>query len=214
MTLYLVRHGETAANRESLGLGRSDPPLTELGARQAEAVAALLSHVPVAAIWSSPLRRARDTAAKIATAAGVPLTIERGLLELDIGDAEGLPLAEVRRRWPEFIESWRGPHPEAVAMPGGESLEGLGCRLRPLLPRLQELEPAGIVVVSHAFALRILACLLLGLPLSSFRMFACDLASVSVLELAPRPLIRAWNERCHLAPLEPLGGPSYGVFPR
>lgn len=203
MTLYLVRHGETAANRDSLGLGRSDPPLTELGVRQADALAASFGRVPIGAVWSSPLRRARDTAEKIATVAGVPLTIEHSLVELDVGEAEGLPLAEVRRRWPEFVETWRGPHPEAVPMPGGESLEDLAARLRALLPRIHAVEATGLVVVSHAFTLRILVCLLVGFPLNSFRTFPCDLASVSLLELTPRPTIRRWNETCHLALLEP-----------
>jgi len=214
VTLYLVRHGETEANRDGLGLGRGDSPLTTVGVRQAEALALALSGLPVAAVWSSPLRRARHTAEAIARTVGAEVEVVEALAELDVGETEGLPYAEIRRRWPTFIAAWLGPNPAAVRMPGGESLEDLATRIRPLLPRIRELEPSGLAIVSHTFVIRVLACLLLDLPVAAFRSFACDLASVAVLDLAPRPVVRRWNDTCHLRRLEPGDAPAYGGEPR
>lgn len=214
MTLYLIRHGETAANRDGLGLGRADVPLTEHGLRQAEAIAAACARLAIAAVWTSPLQRARRTAEAVARAAGASLVVEEALAELDVGDTEGLPLAEIRRRWPDFVAAWLSDDPAAVRMPGGESLDDLAARLRPLLPPVRELEREGLAIVSHTFVLRTLLCLLLELPLASFRSFACDLASLSAVDLAPRPVIRRWNDTCHLSGLEPGGAEPYRGEPR
>ena len=214
MTLYLIRHGETAANRDGLGLGRADLPLTERGWRQAEALATACARFSIAAVWTSPLQRARLTAEAIARAAGASLVVEGALAELDVGDTEGLRLDEVRRRWPDFVAAWLGNDPAAVRMPGGESLDDLADRLRPLLPRVRELEPGGLAIVSHTFVLRTLLCLVLDLPLAAFRWFACDLASLSVVDLAPRPVVRRWNDTCNLSRLEPGALAPYREEPR
>lgn len=210
MSLYLVRHAETAANRDGVGLGRSDVPLTPTGERQAMALARAFGSLSIAEVWSSPQLRARRTAEAVAEATGARLVVSPALAELDVGAAEGLPLAEVRRRWPEFVAAWRGPAPETVRMPGGESLHHVAQRLQPLLSGIREGAAGGLVVVSHAFTLRVLACLLLDLPLAAFRSFACDLASVSVIDVGPPTVVRRWNDTCHLAGLEPGGMAAYG----
>lgn len=210
MSLYLVRHAETVPNRDGVGLGRSDVPLTPKGERQAMALARTFGRLSIAEVWSSPQLRARRTAEAVAEATGARLVVSPALAELDVGAAEGLPLAEVRRRWPEFVAAWRGPAPETVRMPGGESLQDVAERLQPALPSIREGAARGLVLVSHAFTLRVLACTLLGLPLASFRAFACDLASVSVIDVGPPAVVRRWNDTCHLLGLEPGGVAAYG----
>ena len=89
MYIYLIRHGETAWNRENRIQGREDVPLSEEGRAQAVRCARAFSGIRIAAVATSPLSRARDTAAAIAEAAGAPVMVEDGLIERDFGDISG-----------------------------------------------------------------------------------------------------------------------------
>lgn len=201
-TLYLVRHGETDHNRAGQGLGHSDVGLTELGLAQAEAVARRLAPEPIRRVLASPLERASHVARAIAVHHGLhPETIE-ALIELDVGDTEGLEIAETRKRYPEFMQVWVTDDGHTVRMPGGESLEDLALRLRPLAVQLLEVTEGDLVVVSHNFALRALLCELLGLGLERWRAFQLDLASISSLTVRNgRVSVRSLNDTCHLANL-------------
>ena len=201
-TIFLVRHGETDHNRAGQGLGHSDVGLTELGVAQAEAVARRLAQEPIRRILASPLERASHVARAIAVHHGIdPETVE-ALIELDVGDTEGLEIAETRRRYPEFMENWVTDQAHTMRMPGGESLEDLALRLRPLAVQLLEVTDGDLVLVSHNFALRALLCDLLGLGLGRWRAFQLDLASVSSLTVRNgRVSVRTLNDTCHLANL-------------
>lgn len=133
--LALVRHGESAWIAEGRFQGRGDPPLSDLGSRQAAAVGARMAapaeapSVPVpntlpVAIWHSPLRRAAQTAAAIheAREADTPLRPLETLTELSQGEWEGLTHDEVRERYPELLAAWRRD-PLHNHAPGGESLQ-------------------------------------------------------------------------------------------
>jgi len=104
MRLILVRHGETDHNRGNLTLGRADVPLNARGIAQAAAAAASFVRAP-AAIYSSPLVRAVDTASAIGRGAGVSVTIENDFIEMDVGEMEHLSRTHARRRDPA-----RGPN--------------------------------------------------------------------------------------------------------
>ena len=139
MTLLFVRHGRTAANAAGRLLGRADPPLDDVGRAQAVALRELIG--PVDRVVSSPLRRARDTAAALDR----PVELDERFIELDYGELDGLPLAEV----PSSIwDTWRSD--PGFAPPGGESLSalgrGFGRRVRTWLPTDG---PVEIVVVTH-----------------------------------------------------------------
>lgn len=86
----LVRHGQTERSITSTYSGRLDIPLTDAGREQAQATAQQLAQAGIDAVVTSPLRRARDTAQAIADAAGVPLTVDERLTEVDYGPMEGL----------------------------------------------------------------------------------------------------------------------------
>src|SRR5690606_21509774 len=117
--LIVVRHGRTAENAAGRLLGRPDVPLDELGPREAAARAPLAAGAH--RVVTSPLRRARDTA----SALGLPVSVDERFVELDYGDLEGVPLAEVPaatwQRWTADVD-W--------APSGGESLRALGARVR------------------------------------------------------------------------------------
>lgn len=204
MLLYLVRHGETGPNRDGLGLGRADVPLTARGLAQSEAVARRLAGDPITRILSSPLQRAATIASAIGRARGVAVELREELAEMDIGETEGLAFAEMRARFPDFLAHWTGPGAAGVRMPGGESLDDVRDRIVPLLAELRDGSEQAVAVVSHNFVIRVMLCELLGLPSSSFRSFGVELASVSAISLDHgRVNLRFLNDCCHLAHLEP-----------
>ncbi len=200
MRLFLVRHGQSTYNRDGLGLGREDPPLTDLGLRQTAAAVERLAGERVDRILTSPLERAAAIARGLAERTGAPLDTREELIEMDVGETEGLPFREMRERFPAFIEAWRAPDPADVVMPGGESLAQVAARLEPLVAELHALpDEDTVVAVSHNFVVRLLICRLLDLEVAAFRAFSLDLASVSTLSLrAGRTSLRTLNNRCHL----------------
>jgi broad specificity phosphatase PhoE len=201
MHLILARHGETASNRQHLGLGRQDVPLTEVGRLQAEALAISLAQIPVAAVYSSPLRRALDTARAIAERQGLTVVVEEGLTEMDIGEMDGLTFEEMRERQPEFLRRWRGDDLATLRMPGGESLQDLQERATEALRRLAERHnDETVVAVSHNFTIRVLLCHALNLPIAEFRRLRQDLAATTTLDVREdRTVLVHLNDTCHLA---------------
>ena len=125
--LLLARHGETVWHEENRYAGRSDIALSPRGLEQAGMLAGWAGEAGLGAVWSSPLVRARETAAGAALAAGVPLELEPGLVEIDFGVAEGLTAAEMAASFPEeraaFVRD-----PVAHPLPGAEAPEGAARR--------------------------------------------------------------------------------------
>lgn len=203
MRLLLVRHGETDHNAGRITMGRRDVPLNERGRAQAAALAARLRDGrfgTLAAIYCSPLQRARATAQAIADACGLAPTVEPDLVEMEIGAVEDMSYDQVRERFPEFIRGWLSEDPSDVPMPGGETLRGVQERawavVEALLARHAE---DTVAIVSHNFVILTLLCRALGLPLSHFRRLRQDVAAVSVLDLRPeRETLLSLNDRCHL----------------
>ena len=199
MILYLVRHGETRYNRDGLGLGRRNEPLTPLGQEQATAVGTRFQAVALDAIYSSPLGRCRSVAAAIAGERGVAVEPRDELIEMDVGETEGLTFAAMREQYGPFLKEWAGAAGHTIAMPGGESLLDVEARLVPFLAELHALSHEAVAVVSHNFVTRLLLCRALGLGPEAFRTLNVDLASVSTLLLRDgRVFVRALNDTCHL----------------
>jgi broad specificity phosphatase PhoE len=207
--VILVRHGETASNRERLALGRNDVPLNDLGLRQARRLAAWLEADPVrhrlTALYSSPLTRARQTAEAIGERLGLPVVEAAELTEMDVGEMDGLTGPELRQRHPDFMRAWFSREAGTARMPGGESLAEVQERAWRLIERLrEEHEPeAAVVAVSHNFVIRALVCKALAIDLADFRRFEQELASLTRIEFrGPRTLVTALNETCHLGGLD------------
>ncbi len=170
--ILLVRHGETEANRRRLALGRADPPLTERGQEQATAVARRLSSVGVAAVFASPLLRARETAATIAGAVGVEVVVDDRLVELDYGEWDGRSFPDLP---PEELRRWRDD--PSFAPPGGESLQTVTARVASFCT--EHLEGPVTVAVSHVSPIKCAVTWALGAGEElGWRMFL-DLASIT-----------------------------------
>ncbi len=150
--LVLVRHGRTAANARGLLLGRADPPLDDVGRAQAAALAEVVAGARRAV--SSPLARTRETAALL----GLPVEVDERWIELDYGELDGRPLAEVPA---ELWRTWRAD--VGFAPPGGESLAALGSRVRAACADLAaEAAEGDVVVVSHVSPIKAAVAWALG----------------------------------------------------
>ena len=200
MLLILVRHGETESNRERLALGREDVPLNERGRRQAAALTASLAGVLATAIYASPLRRAVETARPLAEALGLEVQVDEDLIEMAVGDLEGLSPQELSDRHGDFLREWFSTQAGNLRMPGGESLQDVQDRAWAAIERLRERHPEEtVVVVTHNFTIHAILCRALGLPLASFRRLRHDLAAKAVLELRDdRVIVISLNDTCHL----------------
>jgi broad specificity phosphatase PhoE len=171
-TLYLLRHGATAANRlvpyRLQGRG-SDRPLDRLGVAQALRAAEALARVPIAAVYASPLARALDTARVVARRHGLEPVAVPPLIEADLGRWEGLTWDEARARDPEHYDRFH-THPGTVAYPDGESFLDVSRRVTPALAALASAHSgAGIVAVGHNIVNRAYLAPLLGLPIDRAR---------------------------------------------
>lgn len=200
MRLLLIRHAETAHNRDSRVQGQADIPLSDLGVRQAAALGEHLRDEPLAAIIASPLVRARDTAAAVARAHGIALQTDPSLMEMDVGEMEGLSTAEMRARFPNFLAEWATERGPAMEMPGGESLLQVQERAWRVVERLRALhDDATVALVSHNFVLGCLVCRALDAPLHEFRRFRLSVAGVTTLRFrGDRTVLVRLNDTCHL----------------
>lgn len=195
-----MRHGETDSNRRGLALGRADVPLNERGRWQAQRLAAALAAEPVLAVYSSPLSRALDTARPIADAHGLEVQTEPGLIEMDIGQAEGLTFTEVRARFPGLLEAWVGADGPSRAMPGGERLVDVQARAWDTIQGIAARHPEETAcAVTHNFVILCILTTVLGVDLANFRRLRHSVAAISVLEFRPdRARVLTLNDTCHL----------------
>ena len=201
MHLFLVRHGETEYNRQNLALGQEDVPLNETGLRQAEALGRALSGEALSAVYASPLERAVRTAEAIATPHGLDVVIEDGLIEMDVGEMDGLPFPEVREKFPAFIERWLGPDGPTERMPGGERLIDVRDRADAALSAIVERHDGErVCLVSHNFVILSLLTQLMGLELAGFRRLSHSVAAITRIEWRRgAPVVVTMNDTCHLA---------------
>lgn len=201
LKLILVRHGETPWNeaRRVQGSG-SDTELSEKGRLQAQCLARALRGEPVAAVYSSPLRRARQTAEAIAAVSGLRVALEPDLREIAAGDLEGRPLEGLGGALGRFMvpgEDGSIPH-----LPGGEGLEELQVRAWGAVREIIAAHRSGrVVAVSHYFAILTIICGALGFPLATARRLRVAPGSLNIIGFASTgPLLLALNDTCHLPP--------------
>jgi broad specificity phosphatase PhoE len=163
LRLLAIRHGETAWSRERRFAGAQDIPLTPEGRRQGAALAQALADSPIAAVYASPLARARESAEPLAAKLGLPLSLEPDFREMSFGDWEGLTRDDVARRFPEDYALWCAT-PERFARPGGESLAAVAERVARALAALRAThDKKTVVLVSHGVVTRLLVLAALGL---------------------------------------------------
>ena len=205
--VVLLRHGQTAWNQERRFLGRTDVPLDAQGLREAQAVARHLARLPLAAVFSSPLSRAEETARAVAAPHALPVLAVPDLIELHQGELEGQPGSALVQQHPALLARWL-VDPGPVRLPGGETL--LECQQRGLAAIeaiAQGAQPGRLtVIVSHQMVIASALCAMQALPLRRFREMSHDNAAFSVLDqdrAGWRLHLLAWKG--HLGELPPGG---------
>ncbi len=203
MDLILVRHGETETNRLGKIQGVSQAPLNERGLEQAAAAAKALAEEKPFSLYASPLRRAVQTADAIAGRTDVEVVIEPGLIEMDVGQFEGLSGRQLRERFPDVMRSWDEDAFKTV-MPGGESLATVRERAWRTIKRLADTHADDTVVaVTHNFTIQMILCTALGMEPNNFRRLRVDLGSITRLLVSSERIVQvSVNETGHLRGLD------------
>ncbi|NIN65043.1 MAG: hypothetical protein GTO63_10150 [Anaerolineae bacterium] len=200
--VLLVRHGETEWNRVERFRGRTDIELNATGRSQAQAIAQRLSSWQMEAIYSSPLKRALQTAQPIAQACGREVQALDPIIDIDYGDCAGLSPEEFSTRHPDLFEKWRDA-PQGARFPRGESLDDLRRRAWPAVEEVCSAHEGGtVILVSHVVVNRVLICAALGVGHSSFWKIGQDNAAINVIEAEQTGYrLLLLNDTCHLESL-------------
>jgi broad specificity phosphatase PhoE len=176
--IILARHGATEWNVEEVFRGRIDVELNETGIKQAELLAEYLTDSKIDAVYSSPLKRALDTAEIIASHHKLDVEIAPGLIDLDYGKWQGLPHQEVKDKYRELYAEWiKSPH--RVKMPAGESLSDVRERAIGVVDKVIAKYEGTVVLVSHRVVNKVLICTLLGLDNSYFWNIKLDTGGIT-----------------------------------
>jgi broad specificity phosphatase PhoE len=191
--ITVVRHGRTDVNARGLLLGRADPGLDDLGRQQAALLAKALAGSGAAKVVASPLRRCQETAAFIADALGVGVMVDERWIEMDYGELDGVAIDSVPiETWAEWMTDVRW------TPPGGESIAGLGERVR---AACDDLIAAGddVIVVSHVSPVKAAVAWALNVGDEiAWRMFVSPASITRIEHARGRATLHAFNDVSHL----------------
>lgn len=202
--VFALRHGRTAWNTELRVQGHLDIPLDEHGRWQALRLAEALADAGIAAIYSSDLQRAHDTARALAAAAGAPLVTDVTLRERAFGRFEGATFAEIEQRWPDEALRWRRREPD-FEPGGGESLRRFSARCVGAAAALAARHPGqAIALVAHGGVLDCLYRAAVGIDLQAARSWQLGNATINrLLWHGSGFVLVGWNDSAHLDSLAP-----------
>jgi alpha-ribazole phosphatase len=180
--IYLIRHGQTESNHNKIYQGRIDTELNEAGKIQAAATARHLAAQPLAAVYSSPLKRALATAEAVAEAHALPVRVAADLQEMDFGLWEGLSFEQIQSAFPQLAAQWLDTFYE-VDLPEGESFTKLGQRVGvPFRSIVSDHQGQEVALIAHGGVNCVIICDCLGLPYSQLRTLWQDNGALSLLE--------------------------------
>jgi broad specificity phosphatase PhoE len=201
--IILVRHGQTAWNKEEIFRGRIDIDLDDIGVQQAKFLSQSLSKLQINAVYSSPLKRALNTATIIANYNELEVNIDEHFIDINYGNWEGKSLSEVKETFKDLYQKWtKDPH--LLRIPDGETLDEVRMRavtgLNQIIAKHKE---ETIVIVSHRVVNKVLICALLGLDNSCFWRIKQDTGCFSIFNYEDNNFILTLhNESCHLKPIQ------------
>lgn len=197
--VFLIRHAETTWNNERRYQGTLNSPLSELGWDQSYRTRDALRNVPLSAVYSSPLSRARETAHVIAEPHGLPVTSVDGLSEIRVGEWEGLTTSEIEARYAEAVHQWYTT-PHLARIPGGETIEEMRARAVAALAEIRSRHEARMVaIIAHGGVNKSIILTALGAPLASYWRVRQHNACINVLEYeSARARVLLINETVHL----------------
>jgi len=180
--VLVIRHGETAWNREEVFRGRADVPLSERGHKQAQLLAEALGNAGIEAVYSSPLVRATATAAPLAELLGLQVVAEGRLIDMSFGEWEGRARTELEQAEPQLYRMWHEA-PKQFRAPGGECLSEVLARAWPTFEGIAQRHNSGrAAIISHRVVCKLLLCAAIGVGEDGFWRLRVDTASVSAIE--------------------------------
>ncbi len=201
LTLYFLRHGQTAFSRDNAFCGSGlNPELTLDGQAMAQAFADAQAAMPWRAVYSSPLRRAVETATPLCAATGLSMQMRDGLQEIAYGSWEGQSVESVDRDFHDDYLRWTAD-PAWNAPTGGETAIAIARRGLQVVEEIRrDFDSGPILLVSHKATIRIILCALLGIDVGRFRFrLGCPVGSVSAVEFTDHgPLLHTLADRTHL----------------
>lgn len=180
-TIYLIRHGEILSNKDEIYAGWSDEELTEYGCGSAQSLGKEVRDWNIGAIYSSPIRRAQQTAEIINTYLGKELFVEDGLTEIKMGSWEGLRIKDVQARFPEDFSTWQ-TRPADLIIEGRETLKELQARAVEAVERILEANRGVVLAVTHVAVIRCLQLYYNKEPLNSYK--TIDVPNLSVFKIS------------------------------
>lgn len=212
MRLLLIRHAESQGNFELRLQGRREFPLTEKGILQAQALASRLASDPLAAIYSSPIGRAVQTAEIIGAKSGLAVVVEPGFQEYDFGEAvSGATWNEIRERHPDIVAAFRKDDPNFPRYPGEEGRAAFQHRVRSAYKAVAARHKGdeSVAVITHAGPITVLLLDALSRPYARPIPFVLHNASITSIEVnngaaphLPLLIVAGINDGCHLTHLQ------------
>ena len=198
-TVFLVRHGQTESNVTGFYMGWSDEDLNEVGYIQAHRLASRLAGLPITPVYTSPLQRAYTTAAILAEPHRLEPKALDDLIEIQLGDWQGLHMDEIKRRWAGLWHKWR-VDPSNLTLPNGESLSEVTERTISTFERIVGANRGKqVVIVSHDVVVKVLVAHVLGVSNRIYRRFDISNASLSVIQfIKGSPRLAMLNDMSHL----------------
>ena len=200
--LIITRHGETDWNVGEVFRGRIDVALNDSGLAQAEALGLHLADLDVEAVYSSPLKRAFDTARAVAVYHDLEVSIAPDLVDFNYGSWQGMSHNDVREKYADLYHKWlTAPH--TVTMPDGESLDETTERARKAVDDIVAGHEGTVVLVSHRVINKVLICSLLDLDNSHFWKIEQDTCAINMVKVKDGDFIVSLvNDTCHLTDAE------------
>lgn len=199
-SIYLIRHGQTEGNANHLFIGSTDIPLDTVGERQALILGKRFSSIDLDAIISSPLKRAKQTAARIAKTAGMPVEISAGFSEIDFGDVEGITIEAFESNYPARALLHKDSGSDGVAWPNGESRMGFNIRVREtFMDVLERYNNRTVAIVSHGGVIGSLLSHIQGGLANDWARYAVQNCSITHIEVSStHTRIHLNNDYSHL----------------
>ena len=202
-SIYLVRHGQTAWNKEEIFRGRTDISLDETGLKEAELAGQYFKGMEIHGIYSSPLSRAWQTAQKVAEFHNLKVQPLQGIVDMSFGNWEGRPHQEIQESDSKTYRQWvETPH--LVRLPGGESLDDVRVRAMAAMEEvIRKNTGKTLVLVSHRVICKVLICAILGLDNSHFWQITQDTTAINLIRHRNgKYILSLMNETCHLKALK------------
>lgn len=198
-TVLLVRHGQANSNVTGYYMGWSNEDLSEIGYTQVRSLASRLASLPIASVYSSPLQRTCTTATILAKPHGLEVETSDDIIEIQIGDWQGLHIDEVGQRWPELWKQSR-IDPSEITMPNGESFQQVTERaIRGFDKIVAANHGKQVIIVSHEIVVKVLVAHALGVSNSIYRRFEINNASLSAIRVIDgKTRLATLNDTSHL----------------